>query len=307
MATILSGAVFGAAVTASGSHSLFAVLLESVGWVRAKPRGPALLGLFSQYDGNILGGSIMGLGIAIGGTCPGTALAQIGVGVPSGMNALAGATLAGILWSGFLKKLLLVDTSTPIPEKPAKSGPSTHTIYGESRMGKAVTFVALEACFGAAVYALITLTHPNQDAAISPVFGGTLLGLAQLLSMLVRRAMLGVSTSYEEIGSYFWWLVRGADEKQRPKSYSNILFSASAIAGAWAVGSAFPAYAAIVANNAVPPMVATIGGILIGLGSRIAGGCTSGHGLSGVSLFSTASFITMLSMYIAGALGAAAL
>lgn len=41
--------------------------------------------------------------MALAGSCPGTVLAQVGVGTPSGIYALAGAVFAGVLWSGFLK------------------------------------------------------------------------------------------------------------------------------------------------------------------------------------------------------------
>lgn len=42
---------------------------------------------------------------------------------------------------------------------------------------------------------------------------------------------------------------------------------------------------------------AFVGGILLFLGARIAGGCTTGHGLSGLSLLSILSLITIGSTY----------
>ncbi len=45
---------------------------------------------------------------------------------------------------------------------------------------------------------------------------------------------------------------------------------------------------------------ALIGGLLFGLGSQIARGCTSGAALSGMAVLSTGGFITMLSIFGSG-------
>jgi len=49
---------------------------------------------------------------------------------------------------------------------------------------------------------------------------------------------------------------------------------------------------------------ALIGGVLFGLGSQIARGCTSGAALSGMAVLSTGGFITMLSIFGTGFLAA---
>ena len=46
-----------------------------------------------------------------------------------------------------------------------------------------------------------------------------------------------------------------------------------------------------------------LGGWLIILGSRIAGGCTSGHGISGMSMGANSSFITVAAMFAGGIFG----
>jgi len=47
-------------------------------------------------------------------------------------------------------------------------------------------------------------------------------------------------------------------------------------------------------------LVLIIAGILVGFGSRYAGGCTSGHGIVGLSSFSTESFIAVGGFFIGG-------
>lgn len=44
------------------------------------------------------------------------------------------------------------------------------------------------------------------------------------------------------------------------------------------------------------------GGFLVGFGAAYAGGCTSGHGISGVADFQLPSFIAVASMFGAGML-----
>jgi len=45
-----------------------------------------------------------------------------------------------------------------------------------------------------------------------------------------------------------------------------------------------------------------IGGTLVGFGTRISGGCTSGHGISGISRFSLRSIIATITFMIVGIL-----
>ena len=44
------------------------------------------------------------------------------------------------------------------------------------------------------------------------------------------------------------------------------------------------------------------GGLLVGFGTRISGGCTSGHGISGIGRFSSRSMIATITFMIVGVL-----
>lgn len=44
------------------------------------------------------------------------------------------------------------------------------------------------------------------------------------------------------------------------------------------------------------------GGVLMAFGARLAGGCTSGHGISGTSQMSVASWVTLISLFGSGIL-----
>ena len=45
-----------------------------------------------------------------------------------------------------------------------------------------------------------------------------------------------------------------------------------------------------------------IAGLLVGIGTRISGGCTSGHGISGIGRFSLRSIIATITFMIVGIL-----
>lgn len=45
---------------------------------------------------------------------------------------------------------------------------------------------------------------------------------------------------------------------------------------------------------------AAVGGVALIIGARTAGGCTSGHGISGMAALSTASFATVGAMFAGG-------
>lgn len=51
-------------------------------------------------------------------------------------------------------------------------------------------------------------------------------------------------------------------------------------------------------------MVATVGGILMAFGARMAGGCTSGHGISGTLQLSIGSWIAAICFFIGGIVAA---
>ncbi len=57
-------------------------------------------------------------------------------------------------------------------------------------------------------------------------------------------------------------------------------------------------------GNTARMVVAFVGGILVMVGARLAGGCPSGHGLSGISTLSAGSFLTMAGFMGGGILAA---
>ena len=58
----------------------------------------------------------------------------------------------------------------------------------------------------------------------------------------------------------------------------------------------------VVSNMTNSYVLVVLGGLLVGVGTKIGNGCTSGHGICGISRFSLRSIIATLSFMITGIL-----
>ncbi|RYP09302.1 hypothetical protein DL764_001349 [Monosporascus ibericus] len=328
-ATLLSGVAFGAALAASGVHqppvilgqfklanwdmletfltatassTLLISAFHAANLVKLSPRCYSTLGLFAHYDGNIIGGALLGAGMALARSCPGTVLAQVGAGLPSGLPALAGALGGGLVFTSLVRPWL----RTACKLAPAKE--PSRTVHEALGINRYVAAAAFEVVLAAAVAGLTLLPSVSRGGFVpaSPVVGGLLIGLAQLVSLLLRHSAIGVSTAYEEAGDLVRWPFY-SPKSERPKATS-VIFAGGLVGGAWLLSHVLPALFQV---STTTPMLATVpvwhsvlGGFLMVLGARIAGGCTSGHGITGISLLSVSSFVTIGSALGVGVLTA---
>ncbi|KAF4334448.1 hypothetical protein FBEOM_11705 [Fusarium beomiforme] len=310
MAALLSGAVYGASTIAAGVYlpstiinqfkfqdwhmlqtSLGAVASSACGYVKLKPRSSSPIGLFGQYDGNVIGGFLLGAGMALSGSCPGTLFAQVGAGLRTGLYTLGGAILGGLAYTGYVAQ------AARNQREKAGVQPETVTLDENLRLSQDTTVVVFETVCLSVIGASVAYTT-GSDWSLFSAGGGLFIGLSQLFSIIIRRSMIGISGSYEEVGNHFWWLTRGA---AWPSSRQNTLFAVGMTTGAWALTKVFPSF---VTDRVIEtePLLAGIGGFLMIVGSRLAGGCPSGHGVSGLSLMSTSSLVTMSTVFAAGSL-----
>ncbi|OTA91650.1 hypothetical protein M434DRAFT_75956 [Hypoxylon sp. CO27-5] len=284
-------------LTASSTSTIIVNVFQRMGYIHLNPRNYSTLNIFGSLDGNIIGGLLLGAGMTVSGSCPGTVFAQVGGGIHSGLYTLGGAILGGTIWSGFLRPVLRNRT------KPARKVEETsgYPLTVDEWVGASQTsiLVAVEVVFTGVIAAIVSLVAPESGGLVSPVTGGLLIAGAQLLSIVARGALLGTSSSFEEVGDYFWWAIgRGV----RPKSYSAIALTAGMVAGALITSLVAPSTRGV--PEIIGPNKAVLGGMLLAIGSRMAGGCTSGHGISGISLLSVSSFVTVAAIF-AGGIGTA--
>ncbi|KAI0465814.1 hypothetical protein F4859DRAFT_346245 [Xylaria cf. heliscus] len=288
-------------LTASGASTLVVTLYQKLGYLHVKPRNYSSLGLLGPLDGNIIGGCLLGIGMTLSGSCPGTVFTQVGTGVRTGVYTLGGCLLGGILWSGFLRSALASIKSKSRTEPPK---PENLTIHGALGISQSAAVLGVGAAFAGAVAAISALGLVETRGLVDPVLGGFLIAGAQLFSALARKTLLGTSASFEECGDCVSWLARaGGDGK--PKSFSSTVVVTGVTVGALGLSLVAPL-------PQMPPLVdieaprLILGGVLLAIGSRMGGGCTSGHGITGISLLSVSSFVTVAAMFV-GAFGSAAL
>lgn len=248
--------------------------------------------------------------MALSASCPGTAIAHAALGLRTGWYALAGATVGGILYTTAVAPTIAARRRTLAAQTPdndktrSKASPPPLAVHESLGAPRTATVLALEAAYVAVIAATINLAGPSPyKSLVAPALGGVLIGSASLLSLLLRKSLIGVSSVYEDIGKYVSWLLRGAPGAI-PKAYTSSVFAASIAAGVYALRLRYPEVVPL-PDPRVTDFNAALGGFLFALGARIAGGCTSGHGISGISLLSISSFVTIASTFAAA--GAVAL
>ena len=123
---------------------------------------------------------------------------------------------------------------------------------------------------------------------LSAAIGGALIGLAAALLMLLTGRVAGIS------GIFGGCLATGnGDKGWRMAFLVGLILSplTGAIAGYGLTAPQMPAsYAVIVAA-----------GLLVGFGTRLGGGCTSGHGVCGIARLSPRS-VTATAVFMAAAM-----
>ena len=123
---------------------------------------------------------------------------------------------------------------------------------------------------------------------VSALTGGLLIGLSVALFFILNGRMIGISG----IASNF--LV------SKDNRIENLLFLVGLILG--------PLIYSLISGKEINISISSslilliIGGTLVGFGTRLSGGCTSGHGISGISRFSLRSIIATITFMLAGIL-----
>ncbi|KIW90155.1 uncharacterized protein Z519_08798 [Cladophialophora bantiana CBS 173.52] len=281
-------------LTACATSAIVMLYFEKCGISKRCVRSNSTLNWFSPYDANIIGGALLGIGMSLTGACPGTAIVQLAQGFRS-----SGPTTLGLLLgaSFFLKFGKLLKCKEDPEHKPQQ--PGAQTIASKTHVEPAVIFLTFDAfCFSAII--LSSLTLPGRSFATIPtVLGGVLLAAAQGFSIYFTGNPVGVSAAYEHLGRY---LLHGVGFKDVPEPGTfpkAITFALGMFAGSLVYTELLQPEATVGAP-AIPVAQALIGGFSMGFGARLAGGCTSGHGLSGLSALSFSSLITVLAMFGAG-------
>jgi uncharacterized membrane protein YedE/YeeE len=154
--------------------------------------------------------------------------------------------------------------------------------------------------------------------AWSPYLVGAGIGLLVCLTMFFSKKPVGASSSYATAAGLIGKAI-APRHTARLKYYQDnpprvdweLLFVSAAIVGAFLAAW----HGNELTQRWLPPMwvdrfgegtlwlralVALLGGLFMSFGARMAGGCTSGHGISGAAQLNVASWIALVCFFIGG-------
>lgn len=128
-------------------------------------------------------------------------------------------------------------------------------------------------------------------SVVAPLVGGLLIGLAASVALAFEGRIAGIS-------GVLGRLVFGGDARGFRITFLAGLLAAGLV-GAALTPSAFGARIA-------PLPVVAVAGLLVGWGTRVGNGCTSGHGVCGIGRGSVRSLVAVVTFMVTGALTVAA-
>ncbi len=114
----------------------------------------------------------------------------------------------------------------------------------------------------------------------SSLLGGLIIGVAVVLFFITTGRLAGISG-----------IVSSTLEKNENK-FSNLLFIIGLVLGPLVFIFFSKNDVVFKMTSSIPLIIA--GGLLVGLGTKIGRGCTSGHGICGISRFSTRSILATI-------------
>jgi uncharacterized membrane protein YedE/YeeE len=156
------------------------------------------------------------------------------------------------------------------------------------------------------------------DRAWSPTLAGVVIGLLQIPAFLLIDTALGMSSSYVTVGAnlaeYGDPAVRGIGYAARHLDGAKNWWQVALVAGT-VIGALISSTMSGTRRRGISPVwsralgtdsrvarfaLAFVAGFVMLAGARIADGCPSGHGLSGIAQLAIASFIAIAAMFAGG-------
>lgn len=167
-----------------------------------------------------------------------------------------------------------------------------------------------------------TITSVFTAVSWSPYAVGIGIGILSWMSFLISGKPIATSTTFARAGGMIEEMMMGNKAKPRPY-YEKIKlminwqwmlvigvvigsFISSILSGDFQVGVWVPSlWASAFGDSAfLRVIVAVFGGIILGFGARFAGGCTSGHGISGTLQLAVSSWISAIFFFVGGIIAA---
>ena len=260
------------------------------------------------------GAGLLGVGMALTGSCPGTVWAQLGAGSAGAWTILAGG-LTGAALYGTVETLLSrtgrmsllssgrcedcdEDAETAAPSSFASTlglSPSSAPLVVAGAMYALVAALEYFVPWRADLKGIVAA--PSWAVANAPALSGIAIGLVQIPMQYLLGAHLGAGNSFccvvGNVAPVF------SESRHVTACTVGARGQVKVMAGV-ALGAALSALAtgaAYASDGIVSPARRFFGGALLVFGANLAAGCTSGHGLSGMAFQSKYSLVAVASMF----------
>jgi uncharacterized membrane protein YedE/YeeE len=157
----------------------------------------------------------------------------------------------------------------------------------------------------------------SDGGAWSPYLVGALIGLLSMATFYFSNQPLGASTAYARLAGFIGKFI-SKNHTESLKFYQEtkpkIQWDVMLLIGIF-LGACLAAYGGgEITGWWIPPLweehfgssyalrlgVAFLGGVVMAFGARLAGGCTSGHGISGALQLSVGSWVALICFFIGG-------
>ena len=122
---------------------------------------------------------------------------------------------------------------------------------------------------------------------VPALIGGALIGLSASLLWLMRGRVAGISG-----------IVGGLLSANHNDTKHKLLFVGGLLVGGVILTFTHPSSIYVEVPRSIPWLVGA--GLCVGIGTRVGSGCTSGHGVCGLSKFSKRSLVATLSFMLTG-------
>jgi len=160
--------------------------------------------------------------------------------------------------------------------------------------------------------------NPLVSRNWSPYTAGIVIGLLQIPALLLVGTVLGVSSSFVTVAASLLSFVDAnalnvpyfKNHVSSAKDWWQVALMAGIVLGAFIstrlAGTGRPAMSGFwprvagISSFAQRFALGLAGGVLLLLGARIANGCTTGHGLSGLSQLAVSSFFAVAAIFVGG-------
>lgn len=156
-----------------------------------------------------------------------------------------------------------------------------------------------------------------EGGAWSPYLVGAAIGVLSWATFYFANKSIGASSFYAIVAGFIGKMIAPRHsaslkyfQKNPPRVDYAFIFVLASIAGgfiaAWTGGEIrnewlHPMWVERFGDSiALRGVIGFIGGVLMAFGARLAGGCTSGHGISGTLQLNAGSWLTVIFMFIGG-------